>query len=137
MTATPLTDADLLAQFERATLAADQFHHTQHVRVAWLFVRRSGLPEALATFPAALSRFARAQEAPHLYHVTITWAYLLLIHARQEVCHAAAWEDFARANSDLLAWKPSILDDYYTPETLWSELARQTFVMPDRGVLKR
>jgi hypothetical protein len=132
-----LTDADLVEQFESATLSAGQFHHVQHVRVAWLFVRRYGLPEALAAFPAALRRFAEAQDAPHLYHVTITWAYLLLIHARQEVCHATAWDDFARANSDLLAWKPSILDDYYTAETLWSEFARQTFVMPDRGMLMR
>ncbi|HUE88446.1 MAG TPA: hypothetical protein VMO26_20410 [Vicinamibacterales bacterium] len=133
----PLTDADLVEQFERATLAAGQFHHAQHVRVAWLYVRRYGLPGALEAFPAALGRFALAQGAPHLYHVTITWAYLLLIHARQQACHAAGWEDFATANTDLLAWKPSILDDYYTPETLWSEFARQTFVMPDRGLLTR
>ena len=132
MTAVQLTDVDLVEAFERATLGADQFPHRQHVRVAWLFARRDGLPSALSTFPAALRRFAAAQGAPHLYHVTITWAFLLLIHARQQACQAADWDDFAAANQDLLTWKPSILDAYYTPETLWSDFARHTFVMPDR-----
>ena len=137
MTAVDLTDEDLVEGFERATLAAGQFGHAEHVRAAWLFVRRYGLPEALAAFPAALRRFALAKGAPHLYHVTITWAYLLLIHARQQTCQADVWQDFASANTDLLTWKPSILDHYYSPETLWSDFARHTFVMPDRGMLER
>jgi hypothetical protein len=38
-----------------------------------------------------------------------------------------------RAHPDLLAWKPSVLEArYYREETLWSDRARQTFVLPDR-----
>ena len=129
-----MTDEDLLEGFERATLAAGQFSHAQHVRTAWLFLRRDGLPKALDTFSSALRHFAIANGAPHLYHATITWAYLLVIHERQQIRQAQCWQDFADANPDLLTWKPSILDDYYRPETLWSELARRTFVMPDRGI---
>jgi hypothetical protein len=44
---------------------------------------------------------------------------------------ASTFDDFAEQNEDLLAWKPSILDRYYNAETLRSELARRTFVMPD------
>jgi hypothetical protein len=135
--AVQLSDADLVDGFERATLSAEHFHHAQHVRVAWLFVRRHGLPDALAAFSAALQRFAIAQGAPHLHHVTVTWAYLLLIHARQQAQPAVTWEEFASLNADLLTWKPSILDAYYTPGTLWSDFARQTFVMPDRGLPER
>jgi hypothetical protein len=134
VTALLMTDEDLVEGFERATLAAAQFSHAQHVRTAWLFLRRDGLPKALDTFALALRQFAIANAAPHLYHATITWAYLLLIHERQQIHQAERWQDFAAANPDLLTWKPSILDDYYTPETLWSELARHTFVMPDRGI---
>ncbi len=132
-----LNDADLCDGFERATLGIEQFHHAEHVRVAWLFVRRYGLPAALEPFAAALHRVAVAHGAPHLFHVTITWAYLLLIHARQQAQPAASWDEFAHVNADLLEWKPSILDAYYTPRTLWSDFARHTFVMPDRGVPER
>jgi hypothetical protein len=131
-TTTPLSDADLLAQFEDASLPAGAFHHRDHVRVAWLFVTRDGMPSALETFPAALRRFADAKGATALYHATITWAFLLLIHERHERQPAATWAAFAAANPDLLVWKPSVLDRLYEPDTLGSEFARRVFVMPDR-----
>ena len=127
----PLTDVEFKARFLDTTLGTDQFHHADHVRMAWLFVTDYGMPAALDRFPAALRRFADAKGATSLYHATITWAFLLLIHERQMRQPAADWTAFATANPDLLAWKPSVLDRFYTRETLRSEVARQTFVMPD------
>jgi hypothetical protein len=121
----------LLEQFVDTTLPADQFHHEQHVQVAWLFVRRHGMPAALAEFSAAIKRFADAKGATGLYHETITWAFLLLIAERQARTSADTWDGFAAANADLLTWKPSILTRYYTKELLASDLARRTFLMPD------
>jgi hypothetical protein len=130
--ATDISDAALVEGFLDTSLSTDAFHHAQHVRCAWLFVRRHGMPAALSAFPAALRRFADAKGATRLYHETITWAFLLLIHERQERTQAADWPAFAAANADLLTWKPSVLDRLYTPETLASDFARGTFVMPDR-----
>jgi hypothetical protein len=132
-----LTDEELLQGFVDTTLPTELFHHRQHVRTAWLFVRRHGMPDALREFPEALRRFADAKGATMLYHATITWAYLLLIHERQQRTPAMHWTTFAAENGDLLVWKPSILDTLYRPETLWSDLARRTFVMPDRIVAGR
>jgi hypothetical protein len=121
----------LLASFIDTTLPADQFHHHQHMHVAWLFVRTHGMPAALGEFATAIRRFADAKGATGLYHETITWAFLLLIAERDARQPAASWETFANANDDLLQWKPSILDRYYSKELLASDLARRTFVMPD------
>jgi hypothetical protein len=131
------TDEDLLRGFEEASLPNDAFHHEQHVRVAWLFVRRYGLPDALGEFSCALKRFAAAKGRPQLYHATITWAFLLLIGERLARQSAATWAEFAAQNPDLLEWKPSLLDRYYRADTLWSELARQTFVFPDGAAQSR
>ena len=79
------------------------------------------------------SRFMRVLIAG-LYHETITWAYVALIHERVERRPAAHWEEFCRLNPDLLSWRPSILDRYYRPETLASDLARRVFVLPDAGI---
>ena len=80
--------------------------------------------------------FGRAAEAagkPGLYHETITWAYVLLVHERRAATGAEDWPAFAARNPDLLAWKPSVLEArYYREETLWSDRARETFVLPDR-----
>ena len=124
---------ELLDRFVDTTLPADQFHHAQHVEVAWLFIREHGMPAALAEFTAAIKRFADAKGATGLYHETITWAFLLLIAERQAKCGAATWSGFAAANPDLLVWKPSILERYYSSEILKSDLARKVFVFPDRG----
>ena len=37
------------------------------------------------------------------------------------------------AHPDLLRWKPSVIDDYYSPARLWSDEARAQFVLPDRA----
>ena len=127
-----ITDDALVEGFLDASLPSAAFHHEQHVRCAWLFVRRYGMPAALDAFPAALRRFADAKGATTLYHETITWAFLLIIHERQERGLASDWDTFAAANPDLLSWKPSVLDRLYTRDTLASDLARRTFVLPDR-----
>jgi hypothetical protein len=127
-----MNDAELLAGFESQLLPDDAFHHHEHVRVAWMYVQRDGVARAMATFSDALKRFAVAKGKPNLYHETITFAYLLLIGERLARKPAATWEEFAKENPDLLTWKPGVLDRYYTDSLLWSDLARATFVMPDR-----
>jgi hypothetical protein len=122
---------DLFERFVDTTLPANQFHHQQHVQVAWMFVRKHGMPAALSEFTNAIKRFADAKGATGLYHETITWAFLLLIADRDARNPLASWPDFAAANADLLTWKPSILNRYYSKELLASDLARRTFLMPD------
>jgi hypothetical protein len=125
-------DDSLLEGFENASLPDSAFHHQQHVRVAWLYVKRYGVGEAIPRFSAALKRFATAKGAPKLYHETITWAYVLLVNERMVRAPVDTWPEFADAHPDLLAWKPGLLDRYYSEQLLWSDLARKTFVMPDR-----
>ena len=97
-----------------------------------MFIRKHGMPQALAEFSAAIKRFADAKGATGLYHETITWAFLLLIAERQARSDANTWEAFEAAHPDLLVWKPSILNRYYSKELLSSDLAKGVFVFPDR-----
>jgi hypothetical protein len=127
-------DDELLVElFERGEAPAGGFHHREHVRVAWWYLRRHALPDALGRFRDALQRFAMAQGKPDLYHETITTAFVLLINERlDDGGREAPWSAFAERNPDLLTWRPSVLDRYYCPETLASSRARRTFVFPDR-----
>ena len=127
-----MDDESLVRAFEAGEVPDGGFHHAEHVRVAWFYVRHHVLPEAIGRFSAGLRHFAERQNKPGLYHATITVAYVLLINERMAATPDANWTDFARRNPDLLLWRPSILDRYYTPDTLSSPHARQTFVMPDR-----
>ena len=134
LTAAPLDGDALLACFEDATLPNRDFHHADHVRVVWEYLERFPPAEAQARFTTALRRYATANGAPEKYHETITLLYFFLIverRARLEEGHE--WEGFAAASADLLAWKNGLLERYYRPETLASDLARRVFVLPDAG----
>lgn len=125
-----MNDREFADAFERCEIPGDAFHHRDHVRLAWVYLRQLPLLDALTRFTTSLKRFAAHNAVPNLYHETITWAYLLLIHERMERNPAENFETFEFTNADLFAWKPSILDRYYDRETLDSELARRTFLMP-------
>lgn len=129
-----LTDDEFVRGFESCGLPNDAFHHRDHVRLAWIYLGRYPVLEALSRFVEGLKRFAAFHGHPGLYHETITWAYLFLIHERRaggpEGPGSESWEEFAARNPDLLAWNPSILDRYYDPETLRSDRARRLFVFP-------
>lgn len=119
----------LVEAFEACTLAPADFRHRQHVEVAWHYLRALAPAEALTRFAANLRRFAAAQGKAGLYHETISWAYLLLINERRARAPDAGFDEFARANADLL--QPDALARYYKPETLASPLAREVFLFPD------
>jgi hypothetical protein len=132
MNTTLVGNEDLIQCFETDTLPGDSFHHADHVRVAFAYLSLYPPSQALEKFSTALKRYATARGKPQLYHETITHAYFFLIRERTARLEITDWDEFARCNSDLLVWKPGILNRYYKEETLWSELARNVFVMPDR-----
>jgi hypothetical protein len=126
-------DEEFIERFEACTLSSENCHHREHVRVVWLYLRRYPVLETLARFSAGLKRFAVAHGKANLYHETITWSYVFLIHERQARGGAAqSWPEFAAANADLFDWQNNILKSYYKDETLRSELARKIFVFPDK-----
>lgn len=126
-----MTDDEFVRSFEDRTLPNSAFHHRDHVRLAWVYLRRHPALEALTRFTTGLQRFATFNGHPGLYHETITWAYLFLIHERMaDAPEGETFEAFAERSPDLFAWKPSILERYYDSETLRTERARRVFVMP-------
>jgi len=128
-----MTDNELLTGFEDCTLTNEAFHHDEHMRVAFMYVSRYSVLQALERFSTALRRFAEAHGKTTLYNETVTWAYILLIRERMaRMGGSPNWLAFRAENADLFDRKRDILKKYYQPETLKSELAKRTFLLPDR-----
>jgi hypothetical protein len=128
-----MNDPEWMQAFESCTLPSGSFHHAEHVKMAFLYLQKFAPLEALDRFSSNLTRFAAAHGKPGLYNETITWAYLLII--RERIARANSpqtWAEFSSANADLLRWEDNILKKYYRPETLTSELAKRTFLFPDK-----
>ncbi len=121
----------LLQELEACTLDPSTFHQAEHVEVAWLALRRDRVELAISKHCDALRRFLETIGSPGVYHATITWAFLLLIHERMAAQPAgASFNDFRAGNPDL--FEKNVLSRWYTDETLRSPHARQQFVLPDR-----
>lgn len=128
-----MNDDEFIARFEDGSLPGESFHHRDHVRMAFLYLCRYPALEAIQRFSAALARFAAAKGKPGLYNETVTWAFLFLVRERMARSgYGQTWEEFAAQNEDLLTWKDNILHRYYHDSTLASDLAKRTFLFPDR-----
>jgi hypothetical protein len=124
-----MTDDELIAALEDTTLPETRFDHTAHLRTAYLLLRRDGFPSAIARMSSALKRYAASKGKADRYHETITVAYLALVQQHMAMRgDADGWPHFARANPELFDRR--LLQHYYRDETLRSDLARRTFVMP-------
>jgi len=127
-----MSNEEFIRCFENDALPEDSFHHSDHVRLAFAYLRKYPVLQALEKFASALKRFAAARGKTQLYNETITCAYFFLIRERMARSEGGSWEEFARQNPDLLIWKDGILSRYYQETTLKSELARNVFVLPDK-----
>lgn len=124
----------LIDAFEGATLREREFHHLQHVQVAWAILQDAPLPEALARITSGLRRLTTALGAADKYHETITIFLVLLIHERIADAPDESWLSFADRNRDLLESSRDVMRRYYRDETLNSVRSKATFVLPDCGI---
>ncbi|MGO8794262.1 MAG: hypothetical protein ACLQLC_05515 [Candidatus Sulfotelmatobacter sp.] len=127
----------IIDRFERNQVPANSFHHADHVQLAFEYLGRYPVLEALRRFSDALKRLADARGKTQLYNETITCAYFFLIHERMARCQGAGWEEFAALNPDLLIWKDGVLSRYYCEATLQSDFARRVFILPDKWVAEQ
>ena len=123
---------DIIHQFESGLISAESFHHAGHVQLAFAYLTKYPVLQALEKFVVALRRFATAQGKTRLYNETITFAYFFLIRERMARRSVSDWNEFCLQNPDLLTWRDGILNRYYDRATLQSDLARTVFVFPDK-----
>jgi hypothetical protein len=122
-----MTDAEFLRAFEDTTL--EPFHHRDHLRVTFLYLRQFGEQGTRERLGPAILRYAAARNVSQKYHETITLAWICLVSAASDGA-----DDFGA----MLAAHPHLLDKnllgrYYSPELLQSAEARDRWVEPDRA----
>ena len=129
-----MTDQDLIAAFEARTLPTADFSHRRHLRIAWHYLSAAPLGIAAERFKAALQRYAAAHGRPHLYHETITWAYLILLNQIRAALAADAvpvtFESAMAHCPALLHHRGGPLFDYYTQDQLDLPEYRAAFILP-------
>jgi hypothetical protein len=125
-----MTDDEFLHAFFALELPHADFHHRDHLRLAWLVARRHGREAAAGIVAAGLRRYAAAHGHAAAYHETMTrlWA-ALVAHAAEP---RSGIDDFDR----FLAAHPALLDRHlplrhWTRAALFAPAARLAWREPD------
>jgi hypothetical protein len=120
-----------LGRFVRGEIAAAEFSHRDHVRMAFEMLKRHDFAESVWLFSRALREMAARAGKPQAFNQTVTIGFLSLIAERMEREGAQDFAAFARAHPETL--DKDALARWYRPEQLTSDVARRTFVLPESG----
>jgi hypothetical protein len=94
---------EFLRAFFSVSLPPSEFRHRDHLRLAWLAVRRHGAGAAEEVVTAGIQRFAEHNIYGPLYHDTMTRFWVRLVaHAVSDRPEIASFEEFLAAYPLLL-----------------------------------
>ena len=122
-------DEQFLAAFEAGQISNQDFHHRDHLRLAWIQIRRLGLERALDSVTLAIRQFATRHGHADRYHDTLTRFWLRAVAIGIQYHPDLPFER-------LLAAEPHLLDKnlpyrHWSRERMGSDEARRHWVEPD------
>ncbi len=125
-----MTDQSSVHAWLHGKLAAGDFHHHDHLRLAWMLIDHHGPERAGDVLAALLRHVAEAHGRPERYHETLTRFWLrIVVHVRDRRPELA---DLDAAISAL----PILLDKdlpfrHWSRSAMASEVARRRWLEPD------
>jgi hypothetical protein len=127
-------DGAFLTAFESVAIPLTEWNHRAHLRVAYLYLDRFPLEEAITRIRAGIQAYNAAQgiqDGPERgYHETLTQMWMRILHGlRTSVGPEAGFDAFVERHPYLLVRLLGRL--YYTRERMMSERAKREFVEPD------
>ena len=135
-----MDDETFLKQFESTVWPKAEWHHRQHIKVAYLYLRRYPLATAAVKISENIKAYNRAHGVAESltsgFHETMTQAWLRLVHFT--LCEYGPAENadaFFEQNPQLSEKK--VLRFFYTKERFMSPEAKATFLEPDLIPLPR
>ena len=79
-----MTDNEFLAAFEACRFSLDQWHHREHIRIAYLYLLRHPFDEAVRKVRSGIQALNATHKVPDAidrgYHETMTQAWMRLVH---------------------------------------------------------
>jgi len=136
-----ITDDDrFLAGFEDCTRPLSQWHHREHIKVAYLYISRYSLETAIAKMSWGIKAYNAAHQVEEGldrgYHETLTQAWMRLVHCTFfEFGPSETADMFVDKHTQLLSKRALLF--FYSRDLIMSPEAKAHFVEPDLAPLPR
>jgi len=128
-----MDESELLRRLADGSLAPGEFTHRNHVRAAWRCLSEGpSLSAAAHRFRDLLLDYVRSVGALDKFHLTLTLAFMHIIHARMGDA-GETWDAFAARNPDLLTDARSLIARHYSAARIAA--GRAQFAEPDQAPL--
>jgi hypothetical protein len=125
-----LSEAELADRMERCVYPNAEFHHADHIRLAWYYLRTNNETEATRRMQETILRFAEALGHPEKFHATVTAGWMRLVAAAVRCSpQVVDFIHFIEGHSWLLDMKS--LEAFYSRDLLNSHPARSVGIFPD------
>jgi len=132
MKSTPsVEDITFRTAFEKGDIPPSEFHHRDHLRLAYVYLCEHETKPAFELFRRHVKKFLSDNGVPDdKYHETVTASWVQAVRHFMELCgSASSFEDMINHDNRLLDM--NIMLTHYREETLFSDIARREFVQPD------
>ncbi len=135
-----MDDEGFLAKFEAGQWPLEEWHHRQHIKVAYLYLRRHPFEDAVARVREKIQAHNAARGIPEGptsgYHETMTQAWMRLVYLTLCEYGAAESADAFFERSPQLSEKKT-LRLFYSRDCFMAPRAKTEFVEPDLGAFPR
>jgi GNAT superfamily N-acetyltransferase len=133
-------DERFLEQFENQEWPLAQWHHRQHIKVAYLYLQKYSLEEACQRIAKGICSYNAANKIVDTptsgYHETMTQAWVRLVDfAIKQYGMAKTADEFFDGHPEL--WQFKTLRLFYSRERFMSAEAKANFVEPDLTAFPR
>lgn len=129
------TDSEFIRAFEGCTLPGERFHHREHIRLAWLYLRAEDPDAAGRRMEEGIRRYAAHLGASQKYHHTMTLFWMRAVAAAFGERRHPSFDAFIESHPELL--DKTLVERHFSPGLLESAAARSGWVDPDRLPLDR
>jgi len=121
---------ELVSRLESLSLSNSEFHHRQHLELAFWYLQSKGTEAGSQAIIRAIETFAKHLGHAEKFHQTITLCWIRLVAA------AIAAADCYETPNALISKHPELLDKhlplrFYSRDVLFSDQARTQWVDPD------
>jgi hypothetical protein len=127
-------DVELVARrFEACETGKDDFRHQDHVAVAVWYLQTMGIAAATDRMRTSLFRFLdHYQIDRRKYHETLTVFWMEMVSkCLASFSDGTSLREKCSRVQEILSDKDLVLE-FYSPEVLWSDAARNSFIAPDK-----
>lgn len=128
---------ELIKQFESQSIAANDFNHRNHLRVAWFYINHYSINIARENIHQGLIKLTKTLGVEDKYHRTLTDFFIDYLLQVKWYLNSESWDEVEARCGFLMKDAKSLLNIYYSQDVIDSKQARINYLEPDKMSLDR